>query len=79
MSARARGLRPPEEYRTPTNAEWEDFLGHFERRKHHLELAGRRCPVKLRPLLGADCCGLKVRFSLTAVARRRRAPWSPAC
>ncbi|MFF3543301.1 tyrosine-type recombinase/integrase [Streptomyces platensis] len=31
--ARRRALRPAEEYRTPTNAEWEDFLGHFERRK----------------------------------------------
>jgi hypothetical protein len=28
-----RSLRPAEEYRTPTDAEWEDFLGHFERRK----------------------------------------------
>ncbi len=28
-----RALRPAEEYRTPTDAEWEDFLGHFERRK----------------------------------------------
>ncbi|MDX3539649.1 site-specific integrase [Streptomyces sp. MB09-01] len=31
--ARRRTLRPSEEYRTPTDAEWEDFLGHFERRK----------------------------------------------
>ncbi|MET9762235.1 tyrosine-type recombinase/integrase [Streptomyces sp. NPDC006372] len=30
---RRRSLRPAEEYRTPTEAEWEDFLGHFERRK----------------------------------------------
>ncbi|MFI8288617.1 hypothetical protein ACIGBL_05675 [Streptomyces sp. NPDC085614] len=30
---RRRALRPAEEYRTPTEAEWEDFLGHFERRK----------------------------------------------
>jgi hypothetical protein len=30
---RRRALRPAEEYRTPTDAEWEDFLGHFERRK----------------------------------------------
>jgi hypothetical protein len=26
-------LRPAEEYRTPTETEWEDFLGHFARRK----------------------------------------------
>lgn len=31
--SRRRALRPVEEYRTPTDAEWEDFLGHFERRK----------------------------------------------
>ncbi|WP_234432918.1 site-specific integrase [Streptomyces sp. NRRL S-1824] len=31
--SRRRALRPAEEYRTPTEAEWEDFLGHFERRK----------------------------------------------
>ncbi|MFC4468741.1 hypothetical protein ACFPH6_30130 [Streptomyces xiangluensis] len=30
---RRRTLRPAEDYRTPTEAEWEDFLGHFERRK----------------------------------------------
>ncbi|MFE6787850.1 integrase [Streptomyces sp. NPDC057680] len=31
--ARRRALRPAEEYHTPTDAEWDDFLGHFERRK----------------------------------------------
>ncbi len=31
--ARRRALRPSEEYRTPTDQEWQDFLGHFERRK----------------------------------------------
>jgi integrase len=31
--ARRRATRPGEEYRTPTDAEWEEFLGHFERRK----------------------------------------------
>ncbi|MEV8335484.1 site-specific integrase [Streptomyces niveus] len=31
--SRRRALRPAEEYRTPTDTEWEDFLGHFERRK----------------------------------------------
>src|SRR6266568_4716297 len=29
--ARRRALRPSEEYRTPSDAEWEEFLGHFER------------------------------------------------
>jgi integrase len=31
--ARRRALRPSEEYRTPTDEEWQQFLGHFERRK----------------------------------------------
>jgi len=31
--ARRRALRPTEEYRTPTDDEWQEFLGHFERRK----------------------------------------------
>ncbi|WP_381803742.1 hypothetical protein [Streptomyces niveus] len=30
---RRRTLRPAEEYRAPTETEWEDFLGHFGRRK----------------------------------------------
>jgi hypothetical protein len=31
--ARRRALRPSEEYRVPTDQEWSEFLGHFERRK----------------------------------------------
>jgi hypothetical protein len=31
--ARRRTLRPTEEYRVPTDEEWQEFLGHFERRK----------------------------------------------
>src|SRR6266516_1805428 len=31
--AHRRALRPSEEYRTPTDEEWTEFLGHFERRK----------------------------------------------
>lgn len=31
--SRRRALRPSEEYRTPTDEEWQEFLGHFERRK----------------------------------------------
>jgi Phage integrase family len=58
---RRRSLRPAEEYRTPTDAEWAEFLGHFERRKVALGDCGRsydtpcihehsclRCPL-LRP------------------------------
>ncbi|HVB50218.1 MAG TPA: site-specific integrase [Acidimicrobiales bacterium] len=31
--SRRRSLRPSEEYRVPTDEEWQEFLGHFERRK----------------------------------------------
>ena len=31
--ARRRCLRPSEEYRTPTDEEWQELLGNFERRK----------------------------------------------
>jgi len=59
--ARRRALRPSEEYREPTDAEWDEFLGHFEKRKVELGTCGRaygtrcqhehacvRCPM-LRP------------------------------
>jgi integrase len=59
--ARRRTLRPSLEYRQPTDAEWNEFLSHFERRKVELGICGRaygtpcqhehaciRCPM-LRP------------------------------
>lgn len=59
--ARRRALRPGEEYRTPTDAEWAEFIGHFEHRKISIGDCGRsydtpcihehsclRCPL-LRP------------------------------
>jgi integrase len=59
--ARRRALRPSEEYRMPTDEEWDEFLGHFERRRVALGDCGRayatpcihehsclRCPL-LRP------------------------------
>lgn len=39
--ARRRALRPTEEYRNPTDEEWSEFLGHFERRKVSAGLCGR--------------------------------------
>jgi site-specific recombinase XerC len=36
-----RQLRPSEEYRTPTDTEWDEFLGHFERRRVALGDCGR--------------------------------------
>src|SRR5450755_4219714 len=38
---RRRELRPSEEYRTPTEEEWAEFTGHFERRKVALGDCGR--------------------------------------
>jgi hypothetical protein len=59
--ARRRTLRPAEEYREPTDSEWDEFLGHFAQRKLELGTCGRaygtgcqhehaciRCPM-LRP------------------------------
>lgn len=58
---RRRATRPSEEYREPTDSEWDDFLGHFAARKLELGTCGRaygtgcqhehaciRCPM-LRP------------------------------
>jgi len=39
--ARRRALRPSEEYRTPTDEEWSEFLGAFERRKVSIGTCGR--------------------------------------
>jgi len=38
---RRRQLRPSEEYRTPTDTEWDEFLGHFEHRRVALGDCGR--------------------------------------
>ena len=59
--ARRRALRPSQEYRAPTDSEWDEFLGHFAQRKLELGTCGRaygtgcqhehaciRCPI-LRP------------------------------
>ncbi|WP_247708373.1 site-specific integrase [Streptomyces sp. C3-3] len=56
--ARRRSLRPSEEYRAVAEGEWDEFLGHFEKRKLGLGACGRafgtecdhehacvRCPV----------------------------------
>lgn len=59
--ARRRTARPSEEYREPTDSEWDEFLGHFAARKIELGTCGRaygtgcqhehacvRCPM-MRP------------------------------
>jgi hypothetical protein len=39
--ARRRAVRPSDEYRTPTNEEWDAFLAHFEKRKVSLGTCAR--------------------------------------
>jgi hypothetical protein len=39
--ARRRALRPTDEYRAPTDEEWQEFLGHLERRKVSTGTCGR--------------------------------------
>ena len=76
--ARRRALRPSEEYRTPTDEEWAEFLGHFERRKVAVGDCGRsydtpcihehsclRCPL-LRPDPAARPRLVQIRDNLIA-------------
>jgi hypothetical protein len=76
--ARRRALRPTEEYRTPTDTEWAEFVGHFQRRKVAIGDCGRsydtpcihehsclRCPL-LRPDPAARARLEEIRDSLIA-------------
>jgi hypothetical protein len=87
--ARRRATRPGEEYRVPTDEEWEQFLGHFERRKVALGDCGRawgtscphehsctRCPLlRVDPAQRARLEG--IRDNLTARVREaEREGWA---
>ena len=86
--ARRRALRPSEEYRTPTDEEWDEFLGHFERRKLSLGTCGRaygtscihehsciRCPL-LRPDPGQRPRLIQIRDNLIdRIAEARTEGW----
>ena len=87
--ARRRELRPSEEYRAPTDAEWEEFLGHFERRRLALGDCGRAygtsCIHELScvrcPLLRVDPAQRprleEIRDNLTArISEARREGWT---
>lgn len=76
--ARRRALRPSEEYRTPTDEEWAQFIGHFEHRKVAVGDCGRsydtpcihehsclRCPL-LRPDPSARPRLVQIRDNLIA-------------
>jgi Phage integrase family len=75
---RRRALRPGEEYRVPTDNEWSEFLGHFEKRKVSTGTCGRalgspcihehaclRCPM-LWPDPGQRSRIAEIRDNLTA-------------
>lgn len=86
--ARRRSLRPSEEYRSPTDEEWQKFLGHFERRKVSIGTCGRafgtpcihehacvRCSM-LWPESSQRGRLIEIRDNLTArVAEARREGW----
>jgi Phage integrase family len=85
---RRRNLRPSEEYRVPSDEEWEEFLGHFARRKVALGECGRsyatpcihehsclRCPL-LRPDPGQRQQLMEIRENLiTRVAEAETNGW----
>ena len=86
--ARRRELRPSAEYRAPTEQEWEEFLGHFERRRLAIGTCGRsygtpcihehaclRCPL-LRPDPGQRARLIEIRDNLIArIAEARQQAW----
>ncbi|MFI6010179.1 IS5 family transposase [Streptomyces sp. NPDC051243] len=70
-------MRPSEEYRTPTDEEWNEFLGHFERRKVAPGDCGRAYGASCQhehscvrcPLLARDGLGRPLAIMLTAGRR----------
>jgi len=86
--ARRRSLRPSEEYRVPTDDEWGEFLGHFERRKVSIGTCARafgtpcnhehacvRCPM-LWPDPGQRPRLVDIRDNLQArIAEAEREAW----
>lgn len=86
--ARRRALRPSEEYRAPTDQEWQQFLGHFQHRKVATGTCGRAfatpCPHEhacIRcPMLWPDPAQkgrlAEIRDNLTArIAEAEREGW----
>jgi hypothetical protein len=87
--ARRQATRPSEEYRVPSDAEWDEFLGHFERRKVALGDCGRawgtscvhemacvRCPLlRVDPAQRARLEG--IRDNLNArISEAKREGWA---
>jgi len=73
--ARRRAVRPPEEYRVPTDSEWQEFPGHLERRKVALGDCGRAwatscihehsCLTEMILVTYPDRCGVRGGLVLT--------------
>ena len=86
--ARRRSMRPSEEYRVPTDEEWQRFLGHFEQRKVSIGTCARafstpcihehacvRCPM-LWPDPTQRSRITEIRDNLTArIAEAEREGW----
>ncbi|MFF5589080.1 tyrosine-type recombinase/integrase [Streptomyces hygroscopicus] len=86
--ARRRAARPSEEYRTPTDEEWDAFLAHFEKRKVSIGTCARafgtpcihehacvRCSL-LRPDPAQRARLVDIRDNLTArIAEAEREGW----
>ena len=62
--ARRRALRPGEEYRTPTDEEWAEFVGHFEQRKVSVGDCGRSYDT---PCIHEHSCFSELTVSLPCV------------
>jgi hypothetical protein len=83
--ARRRALRPSEEYREPTDSEWDEFLGHFAARKFEFGTCGRaygtgcqhehsciRCPRTESSSCSAPACCAPTRPSTAGSKRSSR-------
>jgi hypothetical protein len=87
--ARRRATRPGEEYRVPSDEEWEEFLAHFERRKVALGDCGRaygtsrvhehscvRCPLlRADPAQRARLAGIRDNL-IARIGEAEREGWA---
>jgi len=88
--ARRRQARPSEEYRTPTDEEWDQFLAHFEKRKLSIGICARvfgapcihehACLTEMILVTYPDRCGCgESRCSPTATGKNLGLPRLSAC
>jgi hypothetical protein len=81
--ARHRSLRPSEEYRTPTNEEWDAFLAHFEKRKVSLGTCARAfgtsCIHEHAPLTERTRLIVQFRAQVSAYSRMCSVKYGRTC